>query len=243
MSLIDNHWFKLAKTHLDSMLEFGRGKDSPLFGGVIDIGRRKVQTALTPPPPGIRISDFNWCGNNLMHDVPLLEVMSLLGKLTGDAKYEQALGEMFTFYGQRCPLPETGLFPWGEHAQWSFADQGIVPCSFTNGLANFRRDGSIIHDHLRFAPGWFWQRMWNENPSAVVNFAKGLNGHIVDNKTFEHNRHAVICGAWWRDPNNPTFDKGADFARHSGFYIFDCLFAYKHSGDESLFEWARKKLA
>jgi hypothetical protein len=243
MSLTDNHWFKLVRGHIDSMLEFGRGSGTPLFGGVIDIGKRRVSVALTPPPPGIRISDFNWCGNNLMHDIPLLEVMIALTKLTGDARYDQAVDEMCAWYASNCPHPQTGLFPWGEHAQWSFADQGILPCSFTNGMASYRKDGSIIHDHLRFAPGWFWERLWKAKPQVVVNFAKGLNGHIVDVKTFEHNRHAVVAGPWWRDPNNPTFDKGADFARHSGFFIFDTLFAFKHSGDRSLLDWARRKLA
>ena len=37
--------------------------------------------------------------------------------------------------------------------------------------------------------------MEREVRTAVVNFAKGLNGHIVDNKTFEHNRHAVVVRA------------------------------------------------
>src|SRR5262249_37166452 len=128
------------------------------------------------------------------------------------------------------------------HAQWSFADRGILPCGFTDGMHTFRTMGSIVHDHLRFAPLWFWERMWAAGSDAVVKFAKGLNGHIVDVKTFEHNRHAALAGPWWRDPHNPTFDKGADFARHSGFFIFDCAFAYKRSGDRSLLDWARGKL-
>jgi hypothetical protein len=101
---------------------------------------------------------------------------------------------------------------------------------------------TLVHDHLRFAPGWFWEKMWKASPDVVVRFAKGLDGHVVDARTFEHNRHAVLQGPWWRDPNNPTFDKGADFARHSGFFIFDTLFAYKRSGDANLLKWARRKV-
>lgn len=242
MPLADNRWFSLVRTHIDSMLEFGRGPDSPLFGGVIDLGKRRAQVAWAPPPPGIRVTDYNWCGNNLMHDIPLLEVMLALGRLTGEARYERAVDEMFAYYGKHCPGPESGLFPWGEHAQWSFADRGILPCTFLDGLHSFRKDGSITHDHLRFAPEWFWDRMWAHHPDAVVRFAKGLNNHIVDVKTFEHNRHGILAGKWWRDPHKPTFDQGKDFARHSGFFIFDCLYAYKRGGDRSLLDWARKKL-
>ena len=242
MSLSDNPWFQIVKTHIDSMLEFGRGPDSPLFGGVVDAGLRQVLTCLSIPPSGVRISDYNWGGNNLMHDIPLLEVMIALTQLTGDGKYEQAVDEMFSFYAANCPHKETGLFPWGEHAQWSFADRDILPCSFLDGLKQWRETGSIIHDHLRFAPGWFWERMWKAGPDAVVKFAKGLNGHIVDVKTFEHNRHAALAGPWWRDPHKPDFDQGKDFARHAGFFIFDCLFAFKRSGDRSLYEWSQRKL-
>jgi len=242
MSLTENRWFTIVRQHIDSMLEFGRGPDSPLFGGVIDIGMRRASIAMTPPPPGIRVTDFNWCGNNLMHDIPILEVMIALTKLTGDAKYEKAVDEMFAYYGKNCPHPDTGLFPWGEHAQWSFADRGILPCTFLDGLHSYRKNGWVIHDHLRFAPAWFWERMWASSPEAVVKFAKGLYGHIVDANTFEHNRHAARAGPRWRDPHNPDFDKGKDFARHSGFFIFDCLFAFKSSGDRSLLEWAQKKL-
>ena len=40
MALTDNRWFVLVLKHVDSMLEFGRGRECPLFGGVIDIGKR-----------------------------------------------------------------------------------------------------------------------------------------------------------------------------------------------------------
>jgi hypothetical protein len=242
MSLADNRWFRRVRAHLDAMLEYGKGPDSPLFAGVVDLGRRRAQVAWAPPPPGIRVSDYNWCGNNLMHDVPLLETMLALTRLTGDARYERAVDAMFAYYGKHCPEPTNGLFPWGEHAQWSFCDREILPCSFMEGLRAFRAEGHVIHDHLRFAPAWFWDRMWAHHPQAVVKFAKGLDGHVVDAKTFEHNRHAALRGKWWRDPHKPDFDQGHDFARHSGFYVFDCLYAFKRSGDRGLLEWARRKL-
>jgi len=239
MTLQNNRYFQIVREHIDHMLEFGRGEDCPLFGGVIDPTNQQVIVALSPPPPGIRMTDFNWCGNNFMHDIPLLEVMIALTKLTGDQKYDAAADEMFAFYGKHGAHPETGLFGWGEHGQWSFADRKILPCTFTNGLAMHLSEGYMVHDHLRCAPGWFWDRMWKHHPETVVRFAKGLNGHIVDEKTFEHNRHAALTANWWRDPKKPDFDKGKDFARHAGFHIIDCLFAYRRSGDSSLLDWSR----
>ena len=246
MNLTNNHWFQLVRHHADAMLEFGRGEvdgePCPLFAGVVDASRREAITFLTPPPPGVRITDFNWCGNNLMHDLPLLEVLRKLSELTGEAHYGAAVEDTFAYYGKHCPHPVTGLFPWGEHAQWSFADKATLPCSFSHGLDHFPGKQYLVHDHLAFAPGWFWQGLWEHHPEVVTRFAHGLDGHIVDAKTFEHNRHGKLGAGWWHDPQRPGTGQGKDFARHAGFFVFDCLFAYARSGDETLLDWSRRKL-
>lgn len=246
MQLADNRYFQVARKHIDAMLSFGRDPVNdpphPLFGGVVDPQAKRTMISLTPPPPGVRTTDFNWCGNNLMHDIPLVECMIALTRLTGEAGYDAAVDEMLKFYGANCAHPETGLFGWGEHGQWSYADSEILPCTFTGGLKAYREHGWMVHDHLRCAPPWFWDRLWKHHPQAVVRFAHGLNGHIVDEKTFEHNRHASLTGKWWRDPKNPDMDKGKDFARHAGFFILDCLFAASRSDDRSLVDWSRRKL-
>lgn len=239
MTIENNRWFCVVREHMDHMLDFGHVDDCPLFGGVIDPTFKRVIVALSPPPPGVRMTDFNWCGNNFMHDIPLLEVMIALTKLTGDRRYDNAVDEMCAFFGKHGAHPDTGLFGWGEHGQWSFPDREILPCTFTDGLASFREHGYMVHDHLRCAPAWFWDRMWKHHPEAVVRFAHGLNGHIVDEKTYEHNRHAALTAKWWRDPKNPDFDAGKDFARHAGFHLIDCLYAYKRSGDRALLDWSR----
>ena len=246
MSLTDNPYFQAVKKHADSMLECGRDncgeEPGALFAGVVDTERREVITSYVVPPPGIRTSDYNWCGNNLMHDIPFLEALNALTQLTGDGRYAEAVEQVFAFYGANCPYPETGLFPWGEHAQWSFPDRCCLPCHFSHGLVHYLKDNYMIHDHLRFAPEWFWASMWEHHPEAVVKFAHGLNRHIVDEETFEHNRHGALTENWWHDPKNPEYGPGKDFARHAGHYIFDCLFAYKKSGDASLLEWSKRKL-
>ena len=246
MSILDNKYFQAVRKHADSMLECGRDdcgdSPSPLFAGTVDVGKREISVSTVVPPPGIRESDFNWCGNNLMHDIPFLEALNALTQVTGDERYAGAVDEVFAFYGANCPYPGTGLFPWGEHAQWSFPDRRTLPCHFSYGVSHLVDDNYISHDHLRFATEWFWEAMWKHHPDAVVRFAHGLNGHIVNEETFEHNRHAALTENWWRDPKNPDDGPGKDFARHSGHYIFDCVFAFKKSGDRSLLEWSRRKL-
>ena len=242
MSILDSAIFKAVREHADHMLEYGRGPleeaEPPLFASVVDPLDRAPKTHQVMPPPGIRINDFSWAGNNLMHDVPFLETLLALTEVTGDARYETAVDRALAFYVENCPHPETGLFPWGEHAQWSFTSRRILPNACQDPY-DFVSHEMVIHEHLRFAPAWFWERVWQASPQAVVRFAKGLNGHLMDLDTFEHNRHAPMNGQHWNEI--PYQGQGKDFARHAGMYIFDCLFAYSKSGDESLLEWARRK--
>ncbi len=228
------------------MLQHGRGivdgQPCPLFAGVVDPVKKRPVTCMTPLPPGVRIGDFNWCGNNLLHELPFLQSLTALTAITGDARYEQAFDDACAFYLTHCPHPGTGLFPWGEHAQWSFSDKDVLPCSFNDGLKHFLKDGYVIHEHHHFADAWFWEKMYAQNPQAIRKFAHGLNHHITNPKTFEHNRHAPLTGKGWNDLENPdTVNPGKDFARHAGFYIFDCLFVYAKTGDKTLLDWARRK--
>ena len=245
MGIESNRLYQIVKAHADSMLEVGRDPwpddPSPLFAGVIDVGARQGIVSLTIPPPGIRTSDYNWCGNNLMHDLPFLEALDQLTSLTGDQRYAKAVEDVITFYGANCPHPKTGLFPWGEHAQWSFADKSPLNCGLGAGFYYCKTDEYTIHDHLRFAPQWFWERMWDRHPDSVVRFAHGLDMHIMNHDTFEHNRHGPLAGKHWNEI--PYLGQGKDFARHAGHYIFECAFAYRKSGDSTLLDWARRKLA
>ena len=70
MSLPDNPYFVAVKKHADSMLEFGRPlvdeERCPLFAGTIDVGRQEITSGNMVPPPGIRMSDFNFRNDFLM---------------------------------------------------------------------------------------------------------------------------------------------------------------------------------
>ena len=121
MTLKHHPTFQLVERFVNRILDVGRGEvdgePCPLFAGVVDVDTGRVLTAMTAAPPAIRVADFNWCGNNMMHDILLLEVLDALTPLTGDARYAQATDDALRYYANHCPHPETGLFPWGEHAQ------------------------------------------------------------------------------------------------------------------------------
>ena len=244
MSLTENPFFQAVKTHADCLLAFGRDPveddPGPLFAGVIDALDHTVTLHLMVPPPGIRVNDVSALGNNLMHDVPFLETLLALTRLTGEPAYARAVDAVFDYYPKHCPYPATGLFPWGEHAQWSFKGKRVMP-NFVCDPIYFAETNAIIHEHLRFAPAWFWERMWASGPEAVVRFAHGLDRHLMNKDTFEHNRHAPLTEHVWNEM--PYTGQGKDFARHAGFFIFDCLFAFRKSGDRGLLDWARRKTA
>lgn len=244
MSLRDNPIFQAVKRHADCMLKYGRDPSeenpSPLFAAVVDALDKKAKTHQLVPPPGVRIGDFSWAGNNLMHEIAFLETLTALTQLTGERRYEDAVDEVFAFYPHHCPYPGTGLFPWGEHAQWSFHSRRVLPNCVYHDPFQFLETNGIIHEHLRFAPAWFWERMWRASPECVVRFAKGLDRHLLNYDTFEHNRHAPLTEYAWNEI--PYTGQGKDFARHAGMFIFDCAFAFKRSGDRTLWDWARRKL-
>lgn len=243
MPLPDNPFFQAVRRHADSMLDYGRDPSpdspSPLFGGVVDPLRRCPAMYQMIPPPGVRINDVSSLGNNLMHDVPLLETLLALSQATGDGRYAQVVEDLFAFYPKNCPYPGTGLFPWGEHAQWAFAGKRPWPNCVIDPFM-FEATGAIIHEHLRFAPAWFWERMWASDSGAVLRFCRGLDRHLMNRDTFEHNRHAPLTEYAWNEL--PYQGPGKDFARHAGFFIFDCCFAWKKSGEVDLLDWARRKL-
>jgi hypothetical protein len=242
MSLASNPFFQAVRAHAEVMLAHGRDPHptapSPLFASVVDPAGPRTCTFQIVPPPGIRLNDLPWAGNNLMHDIPFLETLLALSRLTGERRYADAVDAVFAYYPTHCPHPETGLFPWGEHAQYSFLSHRILanacndPFVFSEYL--------VIHDHLRFAPAWFWQRIAAVSPAAVVKYAHGLNFHVMNPATLEHNRHAPLAGRHWNPI--PYLGQGKDFARHAGFFIFETLFAWQLSGDTALLDWARRKL-
>lgn len=83
--------------------------------------------------------------------------------------------------------------------------------------------GGAIHDHLRAAPFWLWERLQQSNPACVQGFAEGLQYHWTEGEPTEYIRHATIQ----QRQLHPRAARSCDFPRHGGFYICDWAFAYR----------------
>ena len=193
-----------------------------LFPSLLD--RRTGQLLRTMPPhiAGQRDGDRAPLGSNLMHDVPLLAAMRGLGAALGRPDWHDATERYLHRFATHCTDTASGLFPWGEHAYWHLADDRVG-----NSYDNIERDNrpaSPIHDHLRQAPLWLWERLWAMNATCVERFAEGLDWHwcVGEPGRREYIRHAHI------DANGRTVrhPRSCDFPRHGGFYIFDLAFAF-----------------
>jgi len=227
------------------MLEYGTDPSEespcPLFASIVDSHEHRATTHLIPPPPGIRSNDFPWAGSSLEHEVPFLEVLYALTGLTGDSRYAEAADAALSYYTENAPHPATGLLPWGVHAQWSFYSRRALPNGIVRDPHFFLAHDYITHEQGTFVPRWFWQAMWDRHPGTVLAHVRGLDRHIINKDTFEHNRHAPLTAASWHGEHYAG--PGKDFARTAGFLIFDAIFAYAKSRDSTFLDWARRLLA
>jgi len=99
-------------------------------------------------------------------------------------------------------------------------------------LSNPSFTGGAIHDHLRQAPVWLWEKLYAYNPRCVERFGEGLDYHWKDGEPPEYSRHAEIEA----EARPGRGDRSCDFPRHSGFYILDWAFACVKTGRADFLE-------
>ena len=211
-------YLKYATTFADTMIASGTDRygkvNSPMFASLIDMDTHRNPLETPEDSPGQRFGDRSIHGGNLFQDVMLLQALDNMSKLTGNQKYQQAVTDYLTFFLKNCPHPNTGLFPWGEHAYWNFYEE---------------QHNSDTHEFLGGIPNSFWERMWKINPRAVLGESNGLVNHIQDFETFHFDRHADIVNPM--PVPRPAKYGGMDFNRHAGFYIHLWTFAYSKTLD------------
>ena len=178
-----------------------------LFPSVLSLNNYEMPDELPPPIPGQRAGDRSYPGSNLIHDEALLMTMYAISKALNRKDYAEAADLYLKRFATHCTNTVTGLFPWGEHAFWHLKEDRVA---------------GNIHDHLRQAPLWLWEKLYEYNPRCVERFAEGLDYHWKDGEPLEYTRHAPI-----NEMKRPGRNgRACDFPRHSGFYIFDISFAY-----------------
>ena len=218
-----------VKTFADTMIASGTDRygsvHSPMFASLIDLKSHRNPEDVPGNSVGQRYGDRSLRGGNLHQDVMLLQAMDNISKLTGDRKYRQAVTDYLTFFLENCPHPNTGLFPWGEHAYWDFYEE------------KYHYD---THEFLGGVPNSFWERMWNIDPQALRREADGLINHIKNLDNFDFDRHADLTKPM--PVPRPKEYGGMNFARHAGFYIGLWTYAYSKTNDQKYLDWALKMI-
>ena len=194
-----------------------------LFPSILDRTTFEIPGSLPKNIKGQRNEDRAYPGNNLLHDEVLLRTMYDLSKPLGRKDYSQAADKHLKRFATHCTNTVTGLFPWGEHSFWNLAKDEIGN-SFP--LAYPWWTDLPFHDHLRPAPFWMWEKLYEYNPKCVERFSEGLDYHWRDGEPQEYCRHANIQ-IKIRPAREP---RSCDFPRHGGFYIMDWSFAYTKTG-------------
>jgi hypothetical protein len=176
-----------------------------------------------PAIPGQRNGDRAHRGSNLIHDEATLRTLYGLGAALDRPDYVEAADAYLRRFATHCTDTPTGLFPWGEHSYWNLSEDRIGV-----GSAQIPGEprGTATHDHLRQAPVWLWEKLYEFNPRCVERFAEGLEYHWTSSEHEEYMRHAHIEEKTYA----VTKEHSYDFPRHGGFYILDWSFAYARTG-------------
>lgn len=202
---------EVVRQALDALIQ----SSSPyqgLFPSVLDRDSLRMPDEIPAPIPGQRKGDRSYPGSNLIHDEPTLKTAYALSIATGSTQYSDAADAYLSRFATHCTNTPNGLFPWGEHAYWDLLEDRLNP--------------GAIHDHLRQAPLWLWEKLWEFNPECVVRFGEGLDYHWAEGGPLEYCRHAEMETL----THGERHGRSCDFPRHGGFYIFDWAFAYLKTG-------------
>ena len=219
---------------IDILIEAGNRYDG-LFPSLLDRDAHEMLEDLPEPIPGQRNGDRSHLGSNLIHDESTLKTMYALSEMGYGGQYAQAADRYLNCFALNCTDTATGLFPWGEHAFWHLLEHRV---GNSHRLHNPGAGGSATHDHLRAAPFWLWEKLWELNPNCVERFCEGLDFHWVDCDPPEYIRHAPIEAR-----SHPELSpRSCDFPRHSGFYIQNLSFGLARTGREDFLAQIHKYL-
>ncbi len=207
-----------------------------LFPSLLDRRTGAMLAELPPAIPGQRNGDRAHLGSNLIHDEVTLRTLYALSPVLERPDYAVAADTYLQRFATHCTGTATGLFPWGEHSFWDLVgDCAGNSYAFTGRV---QADGDplpVIHDHLRQAPLWLWEKLWLFNPGSVERFAEGLDFHWQEGQRQEYIRHARIDDRVYHRPSH----RSCDFPRHGGFYILDWAYAWMQTGREPFMEQIR----
>lgn len=120
----DSKYLAVVKRASDVILENGRDsygeQKSGMILSVLDRSTGKPMRLLPKAPQGVRQGDRTGPGGsnaNMQQD--LYRTMQHLSRLTGDARYADAVQVALADFLRITQHPDTGLLAWGEHLYWN----------------------------------------------------------------------------------------------------------------------------
>ena len=100
-------------------------------------------------------------------------------------EYAAAADRYLERFVTHCTDTRSGLFPWGEHALWDLKRDCL---GNSRHLRNPDDTGGAIHDHLRQAPLWLWEKIQEFNPfacSVLPADSTGIGRRVRDGNIFD----------------------------------------------------------
>jgi len=207
----------------DTLLEKGRDVHGPrktaLWASVIDLEDYSVPASgkSVPATRGVRAQDRAVGGCNMHCDAMTLYTLRVLAKLTGQARYEQAVRDYLRDFLAVAQSPQTGLLAWGEHLYYDL---------FQDRVAEERKS----HELIEWTPPW--DLLWEVDPKATARAIEGLQYHFCAadpaSQGWIFNRHAA-----WGKPGHPGKSGSQPWIKHSGLYAYSYAFLYAKTGDKT----------
>ncbi len=229
---------KIVTQALDALISAAEPY-SGLFPSLLDRHTGAMLKSLPPAIPGQRDGDRSHPGSNLVHDEATLKTLYALATALDRPDYAAAADRYLQRFATHCTDTATGLFPWGEHSFWHLAEDRVGNSYvYDERWAQMANHLPATHDHLRQAPLWLWDKLWQFNPCCVERFAEGLDFHWQEGRRDEYIRHANIDVR-----RHPTpYGRSCDFPRHGGFYILDWAYAWHRAGRADFLDQIRVML-
>jgi hypothetical protein len=211
------NYLNVALDYADALVDHGTDTYGSTQSGMIlsMMNRHTLQPFSSMPtvPNGVRPADrVTTHGSNVNLDQNMYRVLYMLSDMTGDSKYSTAADAALSKFLQVSPSPATGLLAWGEHLCWDLQ---------TDAAADMNSD-KLIHEPKR--PTVLFDKLYELNPTAMINYADGLWDHQIANHTDGNfSRHARYG---YHAPGT-----NYDFPKEGGYFINDWARAHGKTGE------------
>ncbi|TWT66933.1 Periplasmic pectate lyase [Posidoniimonas polymericola] len=214
-------YLQVVQAYADALVDHGTDTYGAVHSGMIlsMLNRHTLQPYNSMPamPDTVRFDDrVVPYGSNVNLDQNLYRTLYALSEVTSNSKYGMAADSALSAFLEYTQAPATGFFAWGEHLSWDL-QADAYGTHVTNGGSPYP-----IHEPKRTTA--LYEKFYELNPSAMVDYAEGLWEHqIHDKETGNFSRHARYDA----HDTRPNFD----FPKEAGYFMHDWARTYDKTGE------------